>query len=51
MARMLEGYDVLESLADGPDHIIPGHDPSVLSRFPSVPGIRDVVRLDLPPVD
>jgi glyoxylase-like metal-dependent hydrolase (beta-lactamase superfamily II) len=50
MARMLEGYDIVESLADGPDHIIPGHDPLVLSRFPSVPGMRDVVRLDLPPV-
>jgi glyoxylase-like metal-dependent hydrolase (beta-lactamase superfamily II) len=51
MARMLEGYDIVESLADGPDHIIPGHDPLVLSRFPSVPGMRDVVRLDLSPVD
>jgi hypothetical protein len=50
MARMLEGYDIVESLADGPDHIIPGHDPLVLSRFPGVPGLRDVVRLDLPPV-
>jgi glyoxylase-like metal-dependent hydrolase (beta-lactamase superfamily II) len=50
MARMLEGYDIVESLADGPDHIIPGHDPLVLSRFPSVPGRRDVVRLDLSPV-
>jgi glyoxylase-like metal-dependent hydrolase (beta-lactamase superfamily II) len=51
MARMLEGYDIVESLADGPDHVIPGHDPLVLSRFPSVPGMRDVVRLDLSPVD
>jgi glyoxylase-like metal-dependent hydrolase (beta-lactamase superfamily II) len=50
MARMLEAYEIVESLADGPDHIIPGHDPLVLSRFPSVSGMRDAVRLDLPPV-
>ena len=50
MARMLEGYNILESLADGLDHIIPGHDPLLFSRFPSAPGQGDVVRLDLPPV-
>lgn len=50
MARVLEGYTIVESLADGPDHIIPGHDPLVLSRFPAVPGVGDVVRLDLAPV-
>jgi glyoxylase-like metal-dependent hydrolase (beta-lactamase superfamily II) len=51
VARMLEAYRIVEELADGPDHIIPGHDPLVLKRFPAVPGIDDVVRLDLPPVD
>jgi glyoxylase-like metal-dependent hydrolase (beta-lactamase superfamily II) len=51
MARMLEGYDIVESLADGPDHIIPGHDPLVLSRFIRAPGQDDVVRLDLPPAN
>lgn len=51
LARMLEGYRVMERLADGPDHIIPGHDPLVLARFPAVPGVGDVVRVDLPPVD
>ena len=50
MAKMLEGYQIVESLADGPDHIIPGHDPLLLTRFPSVPGQNDVLRLDLPPV-
>jgi glyoxylase-like metal-dependent hydrolase (beta-lactamase superfamily II) len=50
MARMLEGYNILESLADGLDHIIPGHGPLLFSRFPSAPGQGDVVRLDLPPV-
>jgi glyoxylase-like metal-dependent hydrolase (beta-lactamase superfamily II) len=50
VARMLEGYRIVEQLADGPDHVIPGHDPLILARFPPVPGIEDVVRLDLPPV-
>ena len=49
MAKMLEGYQIVESLADGPDHIIPGHDPLLLARFPCVPGQSDVLRLDLPP--
>jgi glyoxylase-like metal-dependent hydrolase (beta-lactamase superfamily II) len=49
VARMLEGYKIAESLADGPDHIIPGHDPLVLTRFPRVPGQTDIVRLDLSP--
>jgi glyoxylase-like metal-dependent hydrolase (beta-lactamase superfamily II) len=50
VARMVEGYRVVEELSDGPDHIIPGHDPLVLSRFPPVAGADDVVRLDLPPL-
>ncbi len=49
VARMLEGYRILEALADGPDHIIPGHDPAVLTRFPRVPGQPEAVRLDLAP--
>jgi glyoxylase-like metal-dependent hydrolase (beta-lactamase superfamily II) len=49
LTRMLEGYRIIESLADGPDHIIPGHDPLVRTRFPSIPGQPDIVRLDLPP--
>jgi len=50
VARMLEGYQILEALADGPDHIIPGHDPLVLKHFPAVPGHPDIVRVDLPPL-
>jgi glyoxylase-like metal-dependent hydrolase (beta-lactamase superfamily II) len=47
---MIEGYSVVEALADGPDHIIPGHDPAVTARFPRVPGLDiEAVRLDLPP--
>jgi len=40
----------LRSLAPTLDHIIPGHDPGVLERFPAEPGTRDIVRLDLPPL-
>lgn len=50
LTRMMEGYRTVEALADGPDHIIPGHDPLVLRRFPAVPGTTDTVRLDLPPI-
>lgn len=38
-------------LADGPDHIIPGHDPLVRTRFPAAcPGLADAVALHLKPV-
>ncbi len=50
VARMMEGFRILETLADGPDHIIPGHDPLVLKRFPALPGHPDIVRVDLPPI-
>ena len=50
VARMAEGWRVCEELADGPDHIIPGHDPAVLTRFPALPGCAEVVRVDLAPV-
>ena len=50
VGAMLEGYRIVEVLADGPDHIIPGHDPAVAARFPRVPGLDiEAVRLDLPP--
>jgi glyoxylase-like metal-dependent hydrolase (beta-lactamase superfamily II) len=50
VARMLKGYDLLESLADGPDHVIPGHDPLILKNFPTLPGNPNAARLDLPPI-
>lgn len=51
LGKVLEGFQVLGRLADGPQHIIPGHDPLVLRRFPALAGVADVVRLDLPPLD
>jgi glyoxylase-like metal-dependent hydrolase (beta-lactamase superfamily II) len=49
VARVLEGYQTLEALADGPDHIIPGHEPLLLTRFPQADGDPDAVRLDQTP--
>lgn len=48
--QSLTAYEIIEGLADGPEHIIPGHDPQVLSCFPTFPGIADVVRLDADPL-
>jgi glyoxylase-like metal-dependent hydrolase (beta-lactamase superfamily II) len=50
LADTLEGYDMLRRLADSPDHIVPGHDPLVLTRYaPSLAGLQDIVRLDTEP--
>jgi len=35
VAGMVEGYGRLRALADSPAHIIPGHDPLVLERYPA----------------
>ncbi len=45
----LEAFGKVEALAESRDHIIPGHDPLVLSRFPPLRGNLDIVRVDLPP--
>jgi glyoxylase-like metal-dependent hydrolase (beta-lactamase superfamily II) len=51
VAAYLEAYDIIESLASSPQHVIPGHDPLVLQRYPrALPGIDDIVRVDLPPI-
>jgi glyoxylase-like metal-dependent hydrolase (beta-lactamase superfamily II) len=47
--QYLESLRALRRLAPSIDHIIPGHDPQVLARFPAEPGTRDIVRLDLAP--
>jgi glyoxylase-like metal-dependent hydrolase (beta-lactamase superfamily II) len=48
VADMVQGYGRLRALADSPAHIIPGHDPLVLERYPppdsALQGI--VARLD-----
>jgi glyoxylase-like metal-dependent hydrolase (beta-lactamase superfamily II) len=49
LERLMEGWVLCEELADGPDHIIPGHDPDVLRRFPKVADDPETVQLHLPP--
>ena len=49
VGKMLEGYRTMAELADGPDHVIPGHDPDVVARFPSLQSHPDIVRLDRKP--
>lgn len=47
---MLEAHARIESLADGPYHIIPGHDPRVLEVFPRLPGNSNIALLHAHPV-
>jgi glyoxylase-like metal-dependent hydrolase (beta-lactamase superfamily II) len=48
VADMVEGYARLRALADSPAHIIPGHDPLVLERYPAASDALQgiVARLD-----
>lgn len=49
--KYLDAFPLIEQLADSPRHVIPGHDPLVLSRYPrALPEIPDIVRLDLEPL-
>lgn len=36
VAAMLAGYDTLLKYAESPDHIVPGHDPLVRARYPTL---------------
>jgi hypothetical protein len=51
IALMLEGFDALRAAAPSPQHIVPGHDPLVMKRYPpprpELEGV--VVRLDMAP--
>lgn len=49
---MMEGFATLRHLATSPQHIIPGHDPLVMERYPvAKQGMEDwIVRLDADPV-
>lgn len=48
VADMVEGYAKLAALAESPAHIIPGHDPLVMARYPAPsPAVEGIaVRLD-----
>jgi len=49
---VLEGYARLLALAESPRHVIPGHDPLVVQRYPALsPALAGIaVRLDLDPL-
>ncbi|MDR3538541.1 MAG: N-acyl homoserine lactonase family protein [Acetobacteraceae bacterium] len=51
IGEMLDAFDTLRAHAPTPQHIVPGHDPLVMQRYPAprpeLEGI--VVRLDVPP--
>ena len=49
---MLQGFERLKTLAESPRHIIPGHDPLVMTRYPSTARSSEniVVRLDTDPI-
>lgn len=51
LGDMLAGYRTLRKLASSPQHIIPGHDPEVLQRYPAAGnGMHDwIARVDLEP--
>ena len=48
---LLEGYATLKRLAASPDHIIPGHDPLVIDRYPAASDAAEgwIARVDLAP--
>jgi glyoxylase-like metal-dependent hydrolase (beta-lactamase superfamily II) len=51
VSDMLEGFDTMRRLASSPQHVIPGHDPLVIARYPAaLPGVDDIVRLDAEPI-
>ncbi len=45
----LDGLIQVERLADGPDHVIPGHDPLVKTMYPSIEKAPYVFDLGVPP--
>jgi hypothetical protein len=47
----VEGYATLKKLASSPHHVVPGHDPLVLTRYPAAkPGLEGwIARLDAEP--
>ncbi|TEA80262.1 N-acyl homoserine lactonase family protein [Allopusillimonas ginsengisoli] len=51
VGELIDGYSKLQMLADSPKHIIPGHDPLVMQRYPAASAQLDgiAVRLDEDP--
>ncbi len=52
LGGMLDGFDRLRALAPSPRHIVPGHDPEVMRRYPAVKGLEGIaVELHRDPID
>ena len=51
IAEVAEGYATLKYLATSPSHVVPGHDPQVLTRYPAAKGGLEgwIARLDAEP--
>lgn len=51
ISAMVDGYATLRRLADSPAHIVPGHDPLVMERYPALAKDLEgsIVRLDVAP--
>jgi len=50
VAAYLDAFTTIEALAGSPQHVIPGHDPQVLARYPAArAGLANAVRVDLDP--
>ena len=43
VAQMVEGFKTIQKLATSTNHVIPGHDPLVLAKYPAVPGLEGIV--------
>jgi glyoxylase-like metal-dependent hydrolase (beta-lactamase superfamily II) len=50
VADMLAGHRRLAAAADSLEHIVPGHDPEVLKRYPAYPGAEDIACVHLAPI-
>ena len=52
LGELLEGYRTLRRLASSPAHVIPGHDPQVLARYPAASTLTQgwIARVDSEPV-
>ncbi len=52
VGEAIEGYDTLDRLAQSRKHIVPGHDPLVMQRYPAAtPALEGIaVRLDADPL-
>jgi glyoxylase-like metal-dependent hydrolase (beta-lactamase superfamily II) len=53
VADMIESFDRIKAAAPTPQHIVPGHDPLVMQRYPAPsPDLQGIaVRLDVPPTE